>query len=102
MYEKDRTFVTAQVLRVLADWGVVASGVGSGEGDVAYWVDTILAHKGWEPYWEEDRMPREFTKNGHTKGAPPPVVPAGDPYMVKLDAILADVQILKAGLRRYF
>lgn len=104
MFEKDREFVRAQVLRVLGDWGVTPSGRGTGPGDVEDWIDHIVAAKGWEPYWEESRMPREFLEKGYVKGghpAPAPV-PVGDPYMVKLDAIHADVQTLLKSLRRYF
>lgn len=105
MYEKDRAFVVAQVRRVMADWGVVPSGRGSGVGDVDYWADVIINAKGWEPYWEESRMPRAFEEAGYVKGGssqPPAEVPPGDPYMVKLDAIHADVQTLLTGLRKYF
>lgn len=103
MFEKDRAFVLTEVLRVLADWGVPPTGRGTGEGDAEYWVDEIIGHNGWEPYWEDTRMPREFLANGHTKGHPAPApVPVGDPYMVKLNAIHADLQMLLTGLRRYF
>ena len=108
MYEKDRAFVLAQVLRVMADWGVTPGPRGSGVGDFEYWTDAIVNAKGWEPYWEESRMPRAFEEAGYhkvgTSTPPPPVVqpPPNDPYMVKLNAIHADVQTLVSGLRSYF
>lgn len=108
MFEKDRAFVRQEVIRVMRDWGVVPSERGTGEGDVENWVDSIIREKGWEPYWEHERMPREFIANGHTKGGSstptpaPPAVPAGDPYMVKLDAIHADVQTILNGVRKFF
>lgn len=105
MFEKDPIFVRDNVLRVMRDWGVTPTGRGTGEGDFAYWVDSIIAHEGWEPYWENVRMPNEFLANGHVKGGttPPvvdPPVPPGDPYMVKLNAMHDDLRESRDILRR--
>lgn len=107
MFEKDRSFVTQQVLRVMSVWGVQPSGRGTGIGDFEYWVDVIIAAKGWEPYWEEDRMPREFTAAGYHRGLVPPdpqpqPTPAGDPYMPVLIRIESKLDQLLTGLRSYF
>lgn len=106
MFEKDRDFIRQQVLRVLANWGVAPSARGTGPGDVEDWIDHIVAAKGWEPYWEVDRMPREFLSKGYHLGgtAPAPGVPAStDPYMIKLDALDQKLEFLIQGLHpRYF
>lgn len=100
----NRDYIREQVLIVLADWGVVPAGRGSGVGDVEYWCDVIQdlpqerppQNRGWEPYWI-GRIGDECKKAGYTQGhtppppPPPPNKPPDDPPSVDLGAYLADL-----------
>lgn len=67
----NRDYIHMQVDAVLADWGVTPSGRGTGVGDVEYWCDEIIAHKGWEQYWV-DRIGQECQKAGYSFHPIPP------------------------------
>lgn len=103
MYEKDREFVKARVLEVFAEWGVTPVGRGLGPGDIEYWVDVIIAAKGWEPYWPEFRMPKEFEAAGYKKGVPATPKPTeSDQYVVILKRIEDKIDFLTSKLQKYF
>lgn len=59
----DPAYIGKQVDDLYAQYGLQATGPGTGPTDKQYMVNAILREKGWEPYWQT-RIPEELRRAG--------------------------------------